>query len=75
MIGNSSGGYRIGQMQHFVKDDHLNAFRLPVAWQYLATNGLDAKLDPARVSSYDALVQGCLATGSICIIDVSGSNS
>jgi endoglucanase len=24
----------IGKIQHFVKDDHLNAFRLPVGWQY-----------------------------------------
>ncbi|KAL8998498.1 MAG: hypothetical protein Q9169_002441 [Polycauliona sp. 2 TL-2023] len=57
------------QMQHFVKDGGLNAFRLPVAWQYLAeTPG--APLNPANLKIYDALVKECLATGSLCIIDI-----
>lgn len=60
----------IGQMQHFVNDDKLNIFRLPVAWQYLVNNNLGGTIDSSSLSEYDQLVQGCLATGAYCIIDI-----
>lgn len=61
----------INQMNHFVKDDGLNAFRLPVGWQYLVNNKLGGTLDATNFKNYDALVQGCLSSGaSLCIIDV-----
>lgn len=56
-------------MEHFVKDDKLNAFRLPVAWQFLVENP-GSPLISANMEQYDALVQACLATGSLCIIDI-----
>ncbi|EMC92290.1 glycoside hydrolase family 5 protein [Baudoinia panamericana UAMH 10762] len=60
-----------GQMNHFVKDDGLNAFRLPVGWQYLVNNNLGGTLDATNFANYDALVQGCLSSGAaLCIIDV-----
>ncbi|KAL8802259.1 MAG: hypothetical protein Q9182_003910 [Xanthomendoza sp. 2 TL-2023] len=57
------------QMQHFVKDDRLNAFRLPIAWQFLVEKP-GAPLNAANMKQYDALVKACLATGSLCIIDI-----
>ena len=59
-----------GQMQHFVKNDGLNAFRLPVGWQYLVNNELGGTLDSTSMTKYDALVQACLDTGAYCIIDI-----
>jgi len=59
------------QMQHFVNDLGMNAFRLPVAWQYLVNNVLGGPLDPVGFAKYDKLVQGCLGTGAdLCIVDV-----
>ncbi|KAK5119003.1 hypothetical protein LTR62_000214 [Meristemomyces frigidus] len=60
----------IGQMQHFAKDDGLNIFRLPVAWQNLVNYDLGGSLDTNNVGIYDQLVQGCLGTGALCIIDI-----
>ncbi|KAK8089928.1 Endoglucanase EG-II [Apiospora hydei] len=60
----------VGQMNHFVKDDQMNLFRLPVGWQYLLNNKLGANLDDTNFGKYDALVQGCLQTGATCIIDI-----
>ncbi|KAJ9628844.1 Endoglucanase EG-II [Taxawa tesnikishii (nom. ined.)] len=61
----------INQMNHFVKDDGLNAFRLPVGWQYLVNNNLGGTLDATNWANYDALVQGCVNSGaSLCIVDV-----
>ncbi|KAL9628366.1 MAG: hypothetical protein Q9204_005935, partial [Flavoplaca sp. TL-2023a] len=57
------------QMQHFVKNGKLNAFRLPVAWQYLVEEP-GAPLIEANMEKYDALMKACLATGSLCIIDI-----
>lgn len=57
-------------MQHFVRDDNLNIFRLPVGWQYLVNNQLGGTLNSANLANYDQLVQGCLATGAHCIIDI-----
>ncbi|KAG4435874.1 Endoglucanase EG-II [Cadophora sp. M221] len=60
----------IGQMTHFIKDDHMNIFRLPVGWQFLVANNLGGTLDASNFAKYDQLVQGCLATGASCIIDI-----
>lgn len=57
-------------MSHFVNDDNLNIFRLPVAWQYLVNDVLGGTLDAANFAKYDQLVQVCLQTGASCIIDV-----
>ncbi|KAF8587686.1 glycoside hydrolase family 5 protein [Ramaria rubella] len=59
-----------GQMQHFVKDDGFNMFRLPVSWQYLVNGVLGGPLYNGTFSIYDTLVQDCLATGAYCIIDI-----
>ncbi|TVY82694.1 Endoglucanase EG-II [Lachnellula suecica] len=59
-----------GQMSHFVKDDKLNIFRLPVGWQYLTASNLGGTLNSANLQKYDQLVQACLNTGASCIIDV-----
>lgn len=59
-----------GQMVHFVQDDGLNLFRLPVGWQYLVNNVLGGKLDATNFAKYDLLVQSCLSTGSHCIVDI-----
>ncbi|KAK3938660.1 glycoside hydrolase family 5 protein [Diplogelasinospora grovesii] len=59
-----------GQMQHFVKDDGMNMFRLPVGWQYLINNKLGGTLDSGNLGRYDQLVQACLATGAYCIVDI-----
>lgn len=58
------------QMAHFVKDDKLNIFRLPVGWQYLTGSNLGGTLNSANLQKYDQLVQACLKTGATCIIDI-----
>ncbi|KAJ3491148.1 hypothetical protein NLG97_g5650 [Lecanicillium saksenae] len=60
----------VGQMNHFVSDDGLNVFRLPVCWQYLVNGHLGGSLDTGNVGKYDQLVQACLNTGAYCVIDV-----
>ncbi|KAF6224504.1 hypothetical protein HO133_011081 [Letharia lupina] len=57
-------------MQHFVNDDKLNLFRLPVGWQYLVNHDLGGALDQTFFSTYDQIMQACLATGAHCILDV-----
>lgn len=57
-------------MQHFATDDQLNLFRLPVGWQYLVDNSLGGPLDESFFSTYDQIMQACLATGALCILDV-----
>ena len=57
-------------MSHFAKDDGMNAFRLPVGWQYLVNGVLGGNLDTGNFAKYDALVKACLATGALCIIDI-----
>jgi endoglucanase len=65
-----SQGTALGQMSHFVKDDSLNAFRLPVGWQFLLNNQLGGTLDGNNAGQYDSLVQGCLNSGaSLCILE------
>ncbi|KAF2994985.1 hypothetical protein E8E13_003806 [Curvularia kusanoi] len=74
--GSCSGGYvdpgsnGIAQMKHFATDDKLNIFRLPFGWQYMVKNTLGGDLDATFFAAYDKLVQGCLATGAMCIIDL-----
>lgn len=58
------------QMTHFTKNDGLNIFRLPVAWQYLVDGVCGGTLDETNFGKYDALVQACLKTGAHCIIDI-----
>jgi endoglucanase len=68
VVTNSNG---VQQMQHFVKDDGLNAFRLPVGWQYLVNNQLGGPLNATNLATYDRLVQGCVGSGAaMCIIDI-----
>jgi endoglucanase len=58
-------------MKHFVNDDGLNTFRLPVGWQFLLNNNLGGNLDSTNFATYDKLVQGCLGSGAaLCIIDI-----
>jgi len=64
------GNDGIGQMQHFVKDDKLNVFRLPTSWQYMTNGVASGALDATNVAIYDQLVQACLATGATCEIDI-----
>jgi hypothetical protein len=66
-----SGANAVGQMNHFVKDDSLNAFRLPVGWQFLVNGQLGGQLNSNNAGQYDRLVQGCLNSGaSLCILDI-----
>ncbi|KAK0907534.1 Endoglucanase EG-II [Friedmanniomyces endolithicus] len=65
------GSNGIGQMDHFVKDDGLNTFRLPVGWQYLVNGNLGGTLDATNFANYDSLMQGCLNSGAaLCILDI-----
>ncbi|KAI6861516.1 Endoglucanase [Hortaea werneckii] len=65
------GSEGIAQIDHFVNDDGLNAFRLPVGWQYLVGNDLGGSLDSSNFANYDNLVQGCLDSGAaLCVVDV-----
>ena len=57
-------------MAHFSKQDGFNAYRLPVAWQYLVNNKVGANLYSANFAKYDELVRACLVTGAHCIIDI-----
>jgi len=67
----ASQGTGLQQMQHFVEDDGLNAFRLPVAWQFLVNNNLGGPLDANNSAAYDKLVMGCVNAGAkMCIIDI-----
>ncbi|KAF2449084.1 glycoside hydrolase family 5 protein [Karstenula rhodostoma CBS 690.94] len=64
------GANGIAQMKHFATDDKLNAFRLPIGWQHLTNNQLGGSIDATVGAAFDNLVQGCLATGALCIIDL-----
>lgn len=60
-----------GQMNHFVKDDGFNVFRLPVGWQFLVDDVLGGPIVEANFQEYDALVQACIDSGAEgCIIDI-----
>ncbi|KAL5465114.1 hypothetical protein PMIN06_000853 [Paraphaeosphaeria minitans] len=64
------GANGIAQMKHFATDDKLNVFRLPIGWQHLLNNVLGDPIDATVGAAYDNLVQGCLATGALCVIDL-----
>ena len=66
-VGGADG---LGQMQHFVKDDGYNLFRLPVGWQYLTYNQMTGVLDETYFANYNMLVNACLGTGASCVIDI-----
>jgi endoglucanase len=79
----SDGTCNVGGHYDIVRDDdglaqmnHLtslgmNAFRLPVGWQYLVNSVLGGPLNETNLAAYDALVQGCLNSGAnLCLIDV-----
>ncbi|KAG9598911.1 endo-1,4-beta-glucanase precursor, partial [Aureobasidium melanogenum] len=75
--GASSGSYvdpgttGQNQMNHFVKDDKLNAFRLPVGWQYLVNSQLGGTLDSTFFAKYDQQMTYCLNSGAaLCILDL-----
>ncbi|CAG8980043.1 hypothetical protein HYALB_00009252 [Hymenoscyphus albidus] len=61
-----------GQMSHFVKDDKMNIFRLPVGWKYLTASNVGGTLNPANLQKYDQLVQACLksSANTVCVIDI-----
>lgn len=44
-------------MQHFVKNDGFNTFRLPVGWQFLTNDVEGSTLNSTNFAKYDALVQ------------------
>jgi len=69
-LSSLGGGDGAGQMTHFVNDDKLNIFRLPVGWQYLTDGTLGGTLNSANLQKYDQLVQACLSSGASCIIDI-----
>ncbi|PPJ61367.1 hypothetical protein CBER1_09462 [Cercospora berteroae] len=61
----------IDQIKHFINDDGLNTFRLPVGWQFLVNNQVGGSLDATNFATYDKLVQGCVDAGAeLCIIDI-----
>ncbi|KAL0932105.1 glycoside hydrolase family 5 protein [Colletotrichum truncatum] len=64
------GGDGEGQMNHFVQDDKLNMFRLPIGWQFLVNNQLGAQLNSNNLGRYDQVMQKCLATGAYCMLDI-----
>ncbi|POR34316.1 Endoglucanase EG-II [Tolypocladium paradoxum] len=64
------GGDGAGQMEHFVKDDNLNMFRLPTSWQFILNGQLGGKLSAANFANYNRLMQACLDTGAYCMIDL-----
>lgn len=65
------GANALGQMSHFIKDDTLNTFRLPVGWQFLVNGQLGGQLNANNLGQYDKLVQGCLSSGAtLCILDL-----
>ena len=74
--GRLSGGYYMEveeaekQIEHFVNDIGLNAFRIPVGWQYLVGNTCGGPLDPAYVEEMDVVMQKCIKTAELCIIDM-----
>ncbi|CZR67810.1 related to cellulase precursor [Phialocephala subalpina] len=69
-LSSLGGGDGLGQMQHFVSDDQMNIFRLPVSWQFLVNNQLGGTLDSTNFGKYDQLMQACLGTGTYCAIDI-----
>lgn len=60
----------LNQMKHFVDDDGLNTFRIPVGWQYLV-DSVGGTLNADHWATYDKQIQGCLDAGAaMCIVDI-----
>ena len=58
-------------MNHFVKDDGLNTFRIPVGWQFLVDDKVGGTLSSANWAVYDEQIQNCLTAGAaLCIVDI-----
>jgi endoglucanase len=58
----------LNQIAHFTAEG-LNAFRLPVGWDFLAT--APDTLNQANLAIYDKLVRGCTSSSAqLCIIDM-----
>lgn len=57
-------------MKHFSTNDGMNIYRLPIGWQHLLKHTLGGNIDATIGAAYDKLVQGCLATGALCLIDL-----
>ncbi|KAL0777191.1 hypothetical protein CaCOL14_006709 [Colletotrichum acutatum] len=68
-LSSLGGGDGEGQMNHFVQNDKLNMFRLPVGWQFLVNNQI-GQLNAANLGKYDQVMQKCLATGAHCMLDI-----
>ncbi|KAH8903826.1 cellulase [Coniochaeta sp. PMI_546] len=69
-LNNLGGGDGAGQMKHFVKDDQVNMFRIPISWQFLTNNKLGASVDGNNLGKYDQVMQACLSTGAYCMVDI-----
>ncbi|EFQ26994.1 cellulase [Colletotrichum graminicola M1.001] len=69
-LSSLGGGDGEGQMKHFVQDDKLNMFRLPIGWQFLVNNQLGGQLNSNNFGRYDQVMQKCLATGAYCMLDI-----
>ncbi|UNI16806.1 Cellulase [Purpureocillium takamizusanense] len=64
------GGDGEGQMQHFVKNNKMNIFRLPLTWQFITNGQVDGKLYEKNLKVYNDLMNTCLDTGAYCMIDL-----
>ena len=70
MLFRSRDDNALAQMDHLISIG-LNAFRLPVGWQFLVGSVAGGPLNATNVAAYDALVQGCLNSGAaLCLIDI-----
>ncbi|EFX06636.1 endoglucanase 2 [Grosmannia clavigera kw1407] len=69
-LASLGGADSAAQMKHFVDDDGLNMFRLPVSWQFLLDGDTIGTFNSDRVQNYDDLMQACLVTGAYCMIDL-----
>ncbi|OIW26339.1 cellulase, partial [Coniochaeta ligniaria NRRL 30616] len=69
-LSSLGGGDGAGQMKHFVDDDEMNMFRIPISWQFLVNNKLGASVDSNNFGKYDQVLQACLSTGAYCMIDI-----
>ncbi|KAJ6444950.1 glycoside hydrolase family 5 [Purpureocillium lavendulum] len=64
------GGDGEGQMKHFVEDNNMNIFRLPLTWQFITNGQVDGKLNEKNLAVYNDLMNTCLDTGAYCMIDL-----
>lgn len=69
-IATQGGADSVGQMKHFIEDDKMNMFRIPVSWQYLTKDQMTGPFDPTNFGKFDELMQACLDTGAYCMLDL-----